>query len=223
VVAARAEFKDLCLDVADPVRMGTFWAEALGLSEPDGPNAVLTDGSDEHAFWLNRVPEAKTTKHRVHLDVHVASVDDLVLAGATVLDDSQPWTVLADPEGGEFCAFVREPNQLPAYRLYELVIDSRDLESIARWWADRFATEPESEAGQDFRSIEGAGRLPFAMIFTRVPEAKSIKNRLHWDVWGNTEELLTAGAHLIRRRDDEIEWDVLADPEGNEFCVFARE
>jgi hypothetical protein len=61
------------------------------------------------------------------------------------------------------------------------------------------------------------------MVFGRVPEPKAVKNRLHWDVRGNTDELVAAGARLLRARDDEIGWDVLADPEGNEFCVFARE
>ena len=52
-----------------------------------------------------------------------------------------------------------------------------------------------------------------------------MKNRMHFDVLGDTEALLAAGATLVRaatgRRD--IEWDVLADPEGNEFCVFTPE
>jgi hypothetical protein len=43
---------------------------------------------------------------------------------------------------------------------------------------------------------------------------------VHWDVWGSTEELVAAGARVLRPRDDEIGWDVLADPEGNEFCVL---
>lgn len=58
------------------------------------------------------------------------------------------------------------------------------------------------------------------MDFTSVPEPKTAKNRVHWDVIGSTEELIARGATLLRRRDEEIRWDVLADPEGNEFCVF---
>jgi hypothetical protein len=46
---------------------------------------------------------------------------------------------------------------------------------------------------------------------------------MHWDVWGETQSLLSAGAKLLRSRDGEIGWDVLADPEGNEFCVFTRQ
>ena len=53
-----------------------------------------------------------------------------------------------------------------------------------------------------------------------VPEPKTVKNRIHWDVPGERAELVGAGARLLRARGDDIAWDVLADPEGNEFCVF---
>ncbi len=62
--------------------------------------------------------------------------------------------------------------------------------------------------------------MPWELVFQRVPEPKTVKNRIHWDVWGATEEFLAAGARLLRAHDHEIDWDVLADPEGNEFCVF---
>ena len=64
----------------------------------------------------------------------------------------------------------------------------------------------------------GAGLL---IWIVPVPERKTVKNRMHIDVFGRTQELLDAGATLVRARDGEIEWDVLADPEGNEFCAFA--
>ncbi len=63
----------------------------------------------------------------------------------------------------------------------------------------------------------GAGPLIWVVP---VEEEKVVKNRMHIDVFGSVDELLSLGATLVRRRDDEIEWDVLADPEGNEFCVF---
>jgi hypothetical protein len=59
------------------------------------------------------------------------------------------------------------------------------------------------------------------MDFIRVPEAKTVKNRIHWDVTvTDVEALLDGGATLLRAKDDEIRWHVLADPEGNEFCAF---
>ena len=60
------------------------------------------------------------------------------------------------------------------------------------------------------------------MVFQWVPEPKTVKNRMHWDVWGTPRTSLRPVLALLRGRDDEIGWDVLADPEGNEFCVFTR-
>jgi hypothetical protein len=59
------------------------------------------------------------------------------------------------------------------------------------------------------------------MCFVPVPEAKGIKNRIHIDVLADDlDALLDAGATLLRARDAEIGWDVLTDPDGNEFCRF---
>ena len=164
------------------------------------------------------MPESVSVKNRLHLDVHVAAVAELVDRGARVLDTSHPWTVLADPEGNELCAFVRAPAKLPAYRLYELVLDSVEPELVARWWADRFGIRPEGD-GEVWSVGPGAG-LPWELVFVAVPEPKTVKNRVHVDVWGSTDELVTAGARLLRARGGDIGWNVLADPEGNEFCAF---
>jgi hypothetical protein len=137
-----------------------------------------------------------------------------------VIDTSQPWTVLTDPEGGEFCGFVRSPEAITDYRLYEVVVDSADPRSIASWWGSVLALEPRGDE-DEWALGPGAG-LPWELVFGGVPERKTVKNRIHWDVWGDTATLLAAGARLLRARDDEIGWDVLADPEGNEFCVFER-
>ncbi|MPV89545.1 VOC family protein, partial [Georgenia ruanii] len=64
----------------------------------------------------------------------------------------------------------------------------------------------------------GAGPL---IWLNPVPEPNAVKNRMHLDVVGDVDELVALGARVIRRRDDEIGWDILADPEGNEFCIFA--
>ena len=217
-------FKDLCLDATDPARAAEFWAPTLGLRAealPDG-NYKLTDGVAEHLVWINRVPEPRTVKQRVHLDVRAASVSDVTDLGATVLDVLPKWTMLADPEGGELCVFVRDPAELPDHRFYELVVDAVDPQSITRWWGERFGAEVHDEIEDGFSWLEPAS-LPGTLVFQGVPEPKTVKNRIHWDVWGDSAALVEAGARLLRARDAEIDWDVLADPEGNEFCVFARE
>jgi hypothetical protein len=216
-------FKDLCIDAVNPEVLAAFWASALGLrAEPTGGNFRLVDNVPEHTVWINKVPEPKTAKQRVHLDVDVSAVADLTDLGAVIVDDTQSWTVLTDPEGGELCAFVREPESLRDYRVYEVVVDAADPVSIASWWAERFAAAVCHDQDRAFSWIDQAPGMPWEMVFQWVPEPKTAKNRMHWDIWGQTEDLLAAGARLLRQHDSEIDWDVLADPEGNEFCVFAR-
>ena len=76
--------------------------------------------------------------------------------------------------------------------------------------------------------VDPNGHGPLMWIVP-VPEPKIAKNRMHHDVLGDTQALIALGATLVRPRDADtepdgaIEWDVLADPEGNEFCVFSPE
>ena len=70
------KFLDLCLDAVDAGRAADFWAPALGLTaEPVDDKFLLTDGDDEHRLWINPVPEPRTVKQRVHLDLNVAFGD----------------------------------------------------------------------------------------------------------------------------------------------------
>src|SRR3954465_8915209 len=140
--AEMISFKDLCIDAADPEVQARFWAAALGLrAEPTGGDFRLVDEVSEHTLWVNKVPEPHRVKQRVHIDVHVAAVSDLTQLGAVILDETQPWTVLADPEGGELCAFVRDSDALPDYRIYEVVVDAVDPVAIASWWAERYGSD----------------------------------------------------------------------------------
>jgi Glyoxalase-like domain len=216
-------FKELCLDVnGGGGVMGEFWAAATGCVHvpgrgQDDPGDVVGE-VEGMGIALCPVPEPRTVKHRVHLDVHTDSVDTLLALGATLAPgypDDDPWTVLLDPQGGELCAFVRE--EVPAYKTYEVVVDSVDCDRIARWWGDVLGVEPVND-GQPFWYLKDVAGMPFeSFVFDNVPEPKTVKNRLHWDVYGDVDELLAKGAtHLW----DEPRWTVLADPEGNEFCVF---
>ena len=221
VAAGRFRVKDLCLDAVRPNVAAAFWGRALGLrAEARGNGFVLLDDVTTHTLWVNAVPEPVTVKQRVHVDVHVADVADLVALGAGVLGEEEHWTVLRDPEGGELCAFVRPPAELPPYRLYEVVVDAADPERIAGWWAERLGLPVQRDPAGTFCWLEDPSTLPWVLVFQAVPEPKQVKNRVHWDVWGRAEDARSAGARLLRPADSEIRWDVLADPEGNEFCVF---
>lgn len=217
-------FKDLVIDATDGIRMGEFWAAAIGLNvapHGDAGNAVLTGANPEQTIWINQVPEPRTVKQRVHCDLHTADVRKLIKLGARVDVEHKGWMVLRDLEDGEFCAFAREPDQVGDYRMYELVVDTNNAERICRWWGDRFDLEAKHDEQGPWWWLEG-GSLPYPMVFNPVPEPKTVKNRVHWDVWGRTPDYQAVGATLIRARDDVINWDVLADGDGNEFCVFTR-
>jgi hypothetical protein len=224
---ALVTYKDLCMDAVDPVRLGRFWAGALALDLHDaGPESAgdvtLLGPTPGHTLWVNKVPEPRTVKHRVHLDVNVASVDELTALGATVVDDTHRWTVLADPEGGELCAFVRDgPIDR---RIYEIGVDCSPepgaTERIATWWADVLGATAGAE--DDICFVEDIEDAPFeSLVFAPVPEPKTAKNRIHLDV--NTSDpglLVAAGATVLLPEGEGRSWTVLADPAGNEFCAF---
>jgi len=220
-----ARFKDLCLDATDPAALGRFWAGVLGLdlSMQGSGDVVLRGPTAQHTIWVNRVPEPKSVKHRVHLDVQAAAVQPAVDLGATVLDDSFPWTVMSDPEGGEFCVFVRQ--EPVNERLYEIVLDAADSAqasaTIATWWGELLGA-PVVHDDRGFSYVHEIPGAPFdSLDFVPVPEAKTVKNRIHLDVLtGDVDALVAAGATVLRAQDDEIGWTVLADPDGNEFCAF---
>lgn len=211
-------FKDLCIDAADPAALADFWGGALALDvgRLDDGDAVLRGPTSQHTIWVNAVPEPKSVKHRLHLDVHTLSIDELLDLGASVIDDTSfEWVVMADPEGGEFCAFLRE--ELPASRLYELVLDCADPEATARWWQQLIGGRLDGADDEwGLKEVPGA---PFEwLVFGAVPEPKSAKNRVHLDL--TAPDAAAVVAHGATMLAEHQHWTVLADPEGNEFCLF---
>lgn len=106
----------LCIDSADPVVLGRWWAETLGwVIEDDDPEEVWVAPAPDalRGILFLRVPEGKTVKNRLHLDLRPSDgsdqsteLDRLLSLGATRVDVGQgdvTWVVLADPEGNEFC------------------------------------------------------------------------------------------------------------------------
>lgn len=128
-----------------------------------------------------------------------------------------------------------------ALRWYTVVIDCHDIAAQSRWWANvldyRIVYEDEHEvaiipkhASTDPVAEEDWPRQPQGLVFVPVPEGKSVKNRLHLDLAPHTsqdrdaeiERLLSLGATRIDvGQDTDVSWTVMADPEGNEFCVLS--
>lgn len=217
-------WQDLCIDAIDVPTQSRFWAAVSGLTVGDPvPPARLDGPTSRHTLWVNPVDRPHRVKNRVHLDVDCASVQDLLDLGATVQQPSAVtglgWTVMADPEGNELCAFVRGPDEVPDYRIHGIGIDCRDAEAQAHWWGALFDAAPIRDAEHEVWTLTGiAVDERMTLDFAPVPEPRTEPNRVHWDVAGRVDELLSRGAtHLW----DMPGWTVLADPEGNEFCVFS--
>jgi hypothetical protein len=118
----------------------------------------------------------------------------------------------------------------------ELAIDCADPSLLARFWCSVLGYEVQDEE-DGYVAIgsplvpEGRDRpgpVPPTLAFARVPEGKTVKNRLHIDVNPTDRDqdeevrrLLDLGARRVDLGQGEVSWVVLADPEGNEFCVLA--
>lgn len=125
-----SRFTELAIDCADPFSLARFWCAALDYTELEvdeeeavvtigpAPTPVTVDGPVAAVLTFARVPEAKSVKNRLHLDLRPSDrsrdeeVERLIGLGAARADvgqGEQPWVVLADPEGNEFCVLGELP------------------------------------------------------------------------------------------------------------------
>ena len=119
-----SKLTELAVDCADPNRLARFWCSVLDYEVQDQGDGIVTIGSpmapqgNNHpgpvppTLTFAHVPEAKTVKNRLHLDINptdseqdeeVRRLLDLGARHADVGQGDQSWVVLADPEGNEFC------------------------------------------------------------------------------------------------------------------------
>jgi predicted enzyme related to lactoylglutathione lyase len=235
----------LVIDAADPPGLARFWSAALGWevgAEEPGEVVVWPHGYDYPdpgalPLVFVPVPDSKAGKNRVHIDLastsvahQAAQVDRLLGLGATRADVGQgevPWAVLADPEGNEFCVLDPRPVYAGTGPVAAVVADCADPASMARFWSEAagWIVHERGEAFASLRSPFGVG--PY-LEFLRVPGVKAVKNRIHLDVRpypggdqrAEVERLREHGARTADVGQGEVPWVVLADPEGNEFCVL---
>src|SRR4051794_26699641 len=231
----------------DASAVGRFWAEALGWSAYS-PGVTTYVGPAGGLVWPDPVavgvdvvpvPEAKTaTKNRVHLDLATTSaahqaelVARLRALGATPAHVGQgdvPWTVLADPEGNEFC--VLEPREV--YRdtgpIAAVVVDCADPRAMARFWGEATDWTLHEVTDDHARLRSAAGVGPY-LEFLRKPATRTWWSRVHLDVApyaGDSQQAEVARLRALGATDadvgqGDVPWKVLADPEGNEFCVLS--
>ena len=128
-----------------------------------------------------------------------------------------------------------------ALRWYSTVVDCHDVSAQATWWATALGWKKAYEADDEVvlvpqhATLEMLQSLPWeqvppGLVFVPVPEGKKVKNRLHLDLAPHTTDdreaeiarLIAVGATRVDvGQEDGATWEVLADPEGNEFCVLS--
>ncbi len=114
-----------------------------------------------------------------------------------------------------------------ASKWWSVVVDCADPRTLGRWWAEVLGFHVLYDSPGELVLIEGTAEQPRypALVFVRVLEPKTRRNRLHLDLNPDDDEaevtrLLALGAHRGDIRHDRVPWTVLTDPEGNEFCVL---
>jgi hypothetical protein len=217
-------FKDLAIDAVDPLVMGAFWAKTLGyeLESLDDGDVVLRGLGEGERVWVNAVPEAKTVWHRVHFDIRAESLEPFADLEQVSGDGEFSWTTYRDPEGGEFCVFTFE--EPPERRLKDVVVQASDHNTISEWWADVMGGSLTHDEQYGYSHLDDVpGSTLESIDFVPSDEPKTVKNRVHWDVTLNEgvtiDDLVAKGATVLHAHDG---WTVMADPDGNEFCVFPR-
>ncbi len=106
----------------------------------------------------------------------------------------------------------------------QVVIATPDPAALGRWWREALGWVVVDDASPVFEIQPQPGRLP-GILFLAADEPKQGKNRLHIDLRpddqaAEVERLIALGASRVDIGQGNVSWVVLADPEGNEFCVL---
>ena len=107
----------------------------------------------------------------------------------------------------------------------QLTIDCEEPGKLGRWWLAALQWVIVNDDPEEFEIRPAETQLP-GLLFLRVPDPKLIKNRFHLDLRPDDQgaevaRLLALGARRVDVGQGDVSWVVLADPEGNEFCVLA--
>lgn len=110
-------------------------------------------------------------------------------------------------------------------RWEQVVVDAEDPHRLARWWAEALGYVIVHEEPDEVEIRRSAHELP-GLLFGRAADPKIVKNRLHLDLRpedqeAEVERLVDMGARPADIGQGDVSWVVLADPEGNEFCVLS--
>ncbi|HEY0167127.1 MAG TPA: VOC family protein [Jatrophihabitans sp.] len=230
----------LCVEANDPPRLARFWAGVLGWERADDPReGIALLPSDDTGFRVRFLltQAQKAGKNRMHFDLTSTSlagqqqtVARSLELGARHIDIGQrpdePHVVLADPEGNEFC--VIEPgNGFLADCGFLGAVACDGSQDVGYFWGQALGWPLVWDQDQEtaIRSPHGGPKITWGGP-PLTPKAG--KNRLHFDIappvdgdqQAEVERLVSLGATRLDIGQGEVSWVVMADPDGNEFCVL---
>ena len=228
----------LTVDANDPARLARFWGGLLGWDLTDDPRGgVALLPADDTGFQLRFAPttERKEVPDQMHVDLTSASLEQqertvaraLGLGGRHIDIGQRPeegHVVLADPEGNEFC--VIEPgNGFLADCGFIGALASDGSQEVGYFWSKALGWPLVWDQDEEtaIRSPHGGPKITWGGYPARQ---KAPKNRLHLDLapdgdqQAEVDRLLALGATRVDVDQGEVPWVVLADPDGNEFCVL---
>ncbi|MFI7058265.1 VOC family protein [Streptosporangium canum] len=230
----------LCFDANDPLRLARFWAGVLGWEMADDPHdGVALLRSDDTGFRIRCLPtrEKKTGQNPMHFDLTSTSPEDQQRTvarslglGARHIDIGQRpeegHVVLADPEGNEFCV-IGPGNDFLADCGFVGALACDGSQEVGYFWSEALGWPLVWDQDQEtaIRSPNGGPKITWG----GPPVApKTGKNRLHFDLapsvhgdqQAEVDRLVSLGATRIDIDRRGVSRVVMADPDGNEFCVL---
>jgi predicted enzyme related to lactoylglutathione lyase len=237
-----AQLVALSVDAHDPEGLARFWAGVLGWETAGDPQDVPTlVPADDTGFRIRFLPtsEPKSGQNQMHFDLTSASAEDqqqtvarALELGARHIDVGQrpeeEHVVLADPEGNEFC--VIEPgNGFLADCGFIGALAGDGSQEVGYFWSRALGWPLVWDQDQEtaIRSPHGGPKITWG----GPPVApKTGRNRLHFDLvppadgdqQAEVDRLVSLGATRIDIGQGDVPWVVMADPDGNEFCVLLR-
>jgi catechol 2,3-dioxygenase-like lactoylglutathione lyase family enzyme len=230
----------LAFDANDPARLARFWGRVLGremVEQPDGGFALPS--TDEPGFRIDFYPtqEPKSGPNQMHFDLTSASDEEQQATVARVLElggrhldigqgPDVDHVVMADPEGNELCVIAAGNNFLADTALIG-ALTSDGSQQVGYFWSEALGWPLVWDQDEEtaIQSPRGGTKIswggpPF--------NPKVGKNRLHLDLappadgdqQAEVERLISLGAKGIDIGQGDVSWEVMADPDGNEFCVL---
>ncbi|HYO33001.1 MAG TPA: VOC family protein [Nocardioidaceae bacterium] len=230
----------LCLDANDPRSLANFWAGVLGWEMgDDSDDAIALLPSDDTGFRLRFLSthEPKVGLNQAHFDLTSTSLDNqqqtvarAIGLGARHIDVGQSpddeHVVLADPEGNEFCV-IEPDNDFLADCGFIGALSCEGSQEVGYFWSEALGWPLVWDQDQEtaIRSPHGGPKITWG---GPPLTPKTGKYRLHLDIAplanGNqqaeVDRLVSLGATRVDIGQGKVSWEVMADPDGHEFCVL---